>query len=174
MTEHNTNITNEKQASRLPSIHIEWERYEAYLEDGDMSEEDKRVFIETLWNIMLTFVDLGFGLDPTSRVCEKETKIIHVNDTDMIRSDNSRPVNQPIIILEAKGGQEGQHHQQQPKNEPNQKASRLRLSSIAVSPRPSNPPKAVVSDRKKHAAGNMPAIRGMLSQKSLVTICQAA
>ena len=101
-----TEITSEKQASGLPSVHIDWQRYEAFLQDGDMSEEDKRAFIETLWNIMLTFVDLGFGLDPTSQVCEKEPKIIHTRNSDMIKSENSRPVNQPVRTLEAKGGQE--------------------------------------------------------------------
>ena len=106
MKEERAEITSEKQASGLPSVHIDWQRYEAYLESSDMSEEDKRAFIETLWNIMLTFVDLGFGLDPTSQVCEKEPKIIHASDTDMIKSENSRASNQPIRTLEAKGGQE--------------------------------------------------------------------
>lgn len=45
-------------------VEIDVDRYTAYLEDAGMSEEDKRVFVETLWSILVQFVDLGFDLHP--------------------------------------------------------------------------------------------------------------
>ncbi|MEM7619880.1 MAG: hypothetical protein AAF228_05375 [Pseudomonadota bacterium] len=34
------------------------------MDDTDISDEKKRELIETLWNIIISFVDLGFGIHP--------------------------------------------------------------------------------------------------------------
>lgn len=47
-----------------PSLTIDWDLYGSYLADSDMSDEQKREFIQTLWNIVVSFVDLGFGVHP--------------------------------------------------------------------------------------------------------------
>ncbi|WP_155851963.1 hypothetical protein [Ahrensia sp. 13_GOM-1096m] len=52
-----------------PSLTIDWELYAAYLEESDLDEDQKHEFIETLWSIVVSFVDLGFGIDPTQQVC---------------------------------------------------------------------------------------------------------
>ncbi len=36
-----------------------------------MSEEEKRLFLETLWSILMQFVDLGFGIHPVQNGCGK-------------------------------------------------------------------------------------------------------
>ncbi|MCE8006625.1 hypothetical protein [Aestuariivita sp.] len=51
-------------ASTPPTLSIDWEAYLPYLEDEDIPDTQKRVLIESLWSIMLSFVDLGFGLSP--------------------------------------------------------------------------------------------------------------
>ncbi len=55
--------------NRLPALVIDWELYGQYLEDSDLSEDDKRALIETLWSIMVSFVDLGFRLSPVAESC---------------------------------------------------------------------------------------------------------
>jgi hypothetical protein len=55
-----------------PALTIDWGLYEHYLEDSDLSDDDKRALIETLWSIMVSFVDLGFRLSPLQNVCEQE------------------------------------------------------------------------------------------------------
>lgn len=52
-----------------PTLAIDWELYGAYLEESDLDEDQKREFIEALWSIVVSFVDLGFGIDPTQQVC---------------------------------------------------------------------------------------------------------
>ena len=39
-----------------------------------MSDEEKRVFLETLWSILMQFVDLGFGIHPVQEPCGKVSK----------------------------------------------------------------------------------------------------
>lgn len=56
-------------------LSIDWERYGAYLEESDLSDEEKIEFIKTLWSIMVSFVDLGFRISPLDQVCEQNGEI---------------------------------------------------------------------------------------------------
>lgn len=39
------------------------DKYRIYLEDSELTEDQQREYLEILWSIMMTFVELGFGLD---------------------------------------------------------------------------------------------------------------
>lgn len=43
---------------------LDFARYEAMLDDPDLSEEQRLEFLETLWSIIVSFVDLGYGVHP--------------------------------------------------------------------------------------------------------------
>ena len=47
-----------------PVLKIDWHLYEEYLVDADIPDDQKKALIEALWSIMVSFVDLGFGLAP--------------------------------------------------------------------------------------------------------------
>lgn len=47
-----------------PALSVDWDLYSSYLEESDASDEDKQALLETLFDIVLTFVDLGFRLHP--------------------------------------------------------------------------------------------------------------
>lgn len=49
--------------TELPSIHLNLEDWLPYLESNDVTEAEKVEAIETLWNIAMAFVDLGWELD---------------------------------------------------------------------------------------------------------------
>ncbi len=51
-----------------PTLQVDIERYAPYLEDADITDEQKRELIEALWSIMISFVDLGFGIEPVQQV----------------------------------------------------------------------------------------------------------
>ncbi|MEM1149738.1 MAG: hypothetical protein AAGI03_04165, partial [Pseudomonadota bacterium] len=51
----------EKGAER-PTLHLDTEEWLPYLDDPDATEEEKRELIETLWGIVLSFVDLGWQI----------------------------------------------------------------------------------------------------------------
>ncbi|MEM8985429.1 MAG: hypothetical protein AAGC95_01790 [Pseudomonadota bacterium] len=57
-------ITHINSSDSQPIITVDYERYAQFLEDTDLSEDQKREFLQTLWNIVVEFVSLGFGVHP--------------------------------------------------------------------------------------------------------------
>ncbi|WP_430436061.1 hypothetical protein [Oceanibaculum nanhaiense] len=51
-----------------PVITVDYDLYAHYLEDSDLSEDQKREFLQALWNIIVAFVSLGFGVHPAQQV----------------------------------------------------------------------------------------------------------
>lgn len=54
--------------SAATGLAIDWKLYSHYLDDSDLSDDQKRDFIETLASIMFAFVDLGLDLHPLQQV----------------------------------------------------------------------------------------------------------
>ncbi|MFN3171255.1 MAG: hypothetical protein ACE37E_11240 [Hyphomicrobiales bacterium] len=50
-----------------PALEIDYELYMRMLEDSEWNDEQKREFIETMWSIIVSFVDLGFGVHPVQQ-----------------------------------------------------------------------------------------------------------
>lgn len=46
------------------TITVDYELYAHYLENADLSEDQKREFLDALWLIIREFVALGFGVHP--------------------------------------------------------------------------------------------------------------
>ena len=63
---------------------LDAKRYDAYFEGVEISEADRRELLETLWKIMVAFVDLGFSvdkLDPIiAGVFAADAEMIHNNE----------------------------------------------------------------------------------------------
>ncbi|ABS65505.1 hypothetical protein Xaut_0247 [Xanthobacter versatilis] len=49
-----------------PSLTFDAALYDRYLAESGLSQEQKREFLETLWAIIVGFVELGFGVDPVA------------------------------------------------------------------------------------------------------------
>lgn len=63
-----TNFKHEAKASSSGlSVIVDYERYERFLEDADLSEDQKHEFLQTLWGIVVSFIDLGFGVHPAQQ-----------------------------------------------------------------------------------------------------------
>lgn len=56
------------QVGAYKTLTIDYELYAQYLESTDLSDDQKREFLDTLWNIIVNFVDLGFGVHPLQQV----------------------------------------------------------------------------------------------------------
>ncbi len=97
MTHQTTKETHEtkesaRDRSQFPTLSIDWELYFGYLEDSDLSYDQKVEFIKTLWNIQLTWVDLGLGIHPVQQACEQnqQMKALQSQEFDsVINSSNS-------------------------------------------------------------------------------------
>ena len=79
MTEDNKSRENCAGKASPPTLTIDWELYGKYLDESDLSDAEKREFLETLWSIVVSFVDLGFGVHPlqqvTENICEQQVEI---------------------------------------------------------------------------------------------------
>lgn len=54
---------------------FDFERYAPLLDADDLSEDQKREFLQILWEIVSEFVALGFGMDPVNILCGQLEKI---------------------------------------------------------------------------------------------------
>ena len=73
---------------------LDYEAYAPYLEDSNMSEAQKREFLETLWSIIVSFVDLGFGAHPIQQACGEEraqAKNFAPDSPGMVGSEHQTP-----------------------------------------------------------------------------------
>ena len=56
------------QAPAYTPLRLDHEKYRGYLEEYELTTEQENELLETLFNIMRTFVEIGFGLDSVQNV----------------------------------------------------------------------------------------------------------
>ncbi len=73
--------------------------FAAYVADFDLSEAQQRELLETVWTMMVGFVDLGFRIHPVQQVLpEDDVKIsLQVNTAPALESDHSTSTNTSIL-----------------------------------------------------------------------------
>ncbi len=67
-----------------PSLTIDWETYAAMLEESDMPLDQQKELIETLWSIVVMFVDLGFDLNPVTQICGQSDDPLSDDPPDLL------------------------------------------------------------------------------------------
>jgi len=72
-----------------PSLSIDWDAYLPFFEDEDISEADKQELIEALWSIVVSFVDLGFGVHPVQQACGKHISLAEMPIGDVLNSKST-------------------------------------------------------------------------------------
>jgi hypothetical protein len=63
---------------------LDFEKYLPYLDEFDISKEQKIELLKTLWNMMGTFVDIGWGVDSAqnaSPAMKAHVKSVQRNET---------------------------------------------------------------------------------------------
>ena len=77
-------------APQWQALSLDYDAYAPYLEESNMSDAQKREFIEALWEIVVCFVDLAFDDHPnqqtSAQACELNEKISPPELYDMIKS----------------------------------------------------------------------------------------
>lgn len=69
----NRNLSGRFDASARPIVAVDVEKYQAYLDDPNLSEEQKEEFLQAIWSIMVAYVELGFGVHPLQEVCGQDS-----------------------------------------------------------------------------------------------------
>ncbi len=60
-------LTGEASAKRC--LEVDVDKYQKYLDDPALSDDQKEEIIRALWSIMMAFADLGFGIHPIQEAC---------------------------------------------------------------------------------------------------------
>lgn len=72
-----------------PTLTVDWEVYAQMLDASDMSDAQKQEYIETIWSIVVSFVDLGFGINAVQQVCEQPLILDDLRIHDVVSSRSS-------------------------------------------------------------------------------------
>ena len=72
--------------STKPTLSVDVEKYRSYLDGSDMSDAQKEEFLQSLWSIIVSFVELGYGVHPLQEVCGKD----HETEADGPKAEFNR------------------------------------------------------------------------------------
>lgn len=54
--------------TKRPTLSIDVQHYQKYLDDSSISDKDKQELLETLWDIICELVQLGYGVHPLQNI----------------------------------------------------------------------------------------------------------
>jgi hypothetical protein len=72
ITDKPIRIDDAKAETAWPALQIDVEYFQGFLDDHEIDESQKAELINTLWSIMVTFVDLGYGIEPTQKAMSEK------------------------------------------------------------------------------------------------------
>ena len=55
---------NKQDNAPVGALTLDCDLYQHHLDESDLSDAQKQEFLETLWSIVVSFVDLGIGIHP--------------------------------------------------------------------------------------------------------------
>ena len=81
------NHHNESKPPTLPNtakpiVKLDYTLYAQYLDDADLTQAQKQDFLETLWTIIVGFVDLGFEVQPDNNGADQNEPNLSDNILD--------------------------------------------------------------------------------------------
>ncbi len=81
-----------------PALKLDVERYEKMLNDCDLTEEQRQEFLETIWTIIVGFVDLGFDIHPLQQAdvqgCAQDINLTSFMANNVVSSKKGLPQKQ--------------------------------------------------------------------------------
>ncbi|KIC41579.1 hypothetical protein RA27_10100 [Ruegeria sp. ANG-R] len=66
-----TDLRESFDASSKPIVRVDFHKYQAFLDGADMTDAQKEEFIQALWAVIVSFVEMGFGVHPVQQACGK-------------------------------------------------------------------------------------------------------
>ena len=103
------------------TIQFDAREFAHFLAEVDATEAQKLEYIETLWTIVLQFIDMGFGIHPIQQACgqfDEGTALCGGTDSDMVELPHSdfckdfERVGKPLRAKQIPDLIEGESHDQ--------------------------------------------------------------
>ena len=74
--------------SSRPKLIFNWEDWIPYLEEMELTEAQQRQFIETFWQIVVIFVDLGWEIGPDPEICGQNLDLAAALKAAVLQSED--------------------------------------------------------------------------------------
>ena len=74
-----------------PSLYFNWNDWLPYLEEFDIPEEQRQEFIETLWMLVTSFIDLDIPITDHKQTCGNQIDLKAVLERDMVSLEIIHP-----------------------------------------------------------------------------------
>lgn len=71
-------VSENNRRQGLPSVKFAPEAYARFVIDSGMTEEQQEEYLDMIWKIVLSFVDLGFGIESTQQAMEANTEFLTI------------------------------------------------------------------------------------------------
>ncbi|WP_306120922.1 MULTISPECIES: hypothetical protein [unclassified Roseitalea] len=62
------------EASARNVVHVDFKKYQHWLDKSDLNEDQKQEFLEAIWSVVVSFVDLGFEVHPLQEACGQKSQ----------------------------------------------------------------------------------------------------
>jgi hypothetical protein len=88
-------FSHSSESANRPILTLDTSLYQHYLEDSNLSDEEKREVLQMLWNLICEFVYLGFGVTSVQQIqdnCGQQLKLFTENEetaSDPVESKES-------------------------------------------------------------------------------------
>ena len=93
---------NAEQHAPAP-LPLDADKYRPYLEEFDLTEDQKDELLLTLWHILRTFVDIGFGLDSVQMIFPAMVEKARAGSVDPLEETiGTEPFNQAALTHKTK------------------------------------------------------------------------
>ncbi|MGD1925902.1 MAG: hypothetical protein ACFB03_17195 [Paracoccaceae bacterium] len=79
-----------EHAQTRRALFLDTDLYQRYLDSTEYTDEAKRDFVEALWSIMVSFVDLGWGIHPLQQLEEICGQL--EDDADLLSQQSDQPL----------------------------------------------------------------------------------
>ncbi|MEM9211734.1 MAG: hypothetical protein AAGA63_09615 [Pseudomonadota bacterium] len=67
--------TKDNQTEGYKSLTLDIDYYQSLLDDPEVSEDQKREYLETIWPIVVQFIDWGYGIHPVQQTDAAQTSM---------------------------------------------------------------------------------------------------
>ncbi|MCR9135736.1 MAG: hypothetical protein NXI27_07070 [Alphaproteobacteria bacterium] len=88
----NNTLSNGFDMSARPIVTVDTKKYQSFLDGAELSEAQKEEFLQSLWLIMMNFVELGFCVQERKEACgqnQQESKPSAKESFDQVSSKDT-------------------------------------------------------------------------------------
>jgi len=79
-------LSNTFTKKAAPTLTVDWTVYASFLEDTDMTDDQKRELIETVWTLVVSFIDMGFDVRSPEDACGQDAQSDPDSDDPVVNS----------------------------------------------------------------------------------------